>query len=262
MACYDPLFDIKITLSDTVEKNVRPFERLMCFFSRENVIHLEKSDEAKAVYNALGWNEKNHDVINSFWMLFTRLIHIEYPYKYKLSSYGNIRGLYKDSFPEHYLEAYKTYRSQADALRKVYRLDELAELCHCAANFMPCPDNLFNTAKGTSKACDFLPLVIQLIESERGNGFRRVFIYQNTKMISGSTIRQWGDWFIKNRERYCLSMYYDIDGERLVPKMLFNGQTLDHAFPVNRAEGKECVDNIIRCIKERAEIMAERLNNH
>ena len=49
-------------------------------------------------------------------------------------------------------------------------------------------------------------------------------------------IKEWHNWFKENRERYYLQEYYDIDGEMLIGRALFSGQSLSNPIPETAEE--------------------------
>lgn len=250
-------------------------DRLFKFFSSvTKASELENCLKAKNIYKMLGWQQPHYDVINSFWIIFSFSIHSIFPQDYGVSEAGNVK-IYKNynkewnspSFPEKYLnEKHKENTKIKTHMKKlcdVYpNIAELAELCHCVANFMPCPQD-FNSQKGLlTDVKDFFPLMIDKIQycvDER----KEIGCKKTGKSIPITTINKWHQFFVKNRDIYCLDMYYNIDkigeNEKITGIKFFKGQSLERPCPQDLNEVKECLNNILNCIKIRAErIMSNR----
>lgn len=241
------------------------FARIMGFFSKYENTHLEQKQYNNPLYMHLGWKtEESFDVINSFWTVYACALIVLSRYKgYYFDGESNIPcigTLKKNTYARKYLgdgqwksnpAALREYANKT--LNQVPELNNLAELCHCAANFMPCPA-LFNGAKGTNPMVrDFLPLMIDLIEA-RCNETHSV-MYR----CSCSTWKIWKEWLIDNREIYCLEDYYYIYGDEqdLTQKHikgipLFKGQNLEHPLPTTESEVRECINEMVTRIKNRA----------
>ena len=131
---------------------------------------------------------------------------------------------------------YSAVSRELIARKSQYR--ELAALTHTVANFMPCPCSSYNALKGTREQVrDFLPLMADYAERQ-GN-------------------QEWKDWFLFNREKYCLEDYYYIDtGEDHTAHLkgipFFRSQSLDHPLPRTEEELTECLDEMIKRIRVRA----------
>lgn len=150
-------------------------------------------------------------------------------------------------------------------------LEELARLTHCVANFMPYPKLkirlrgkekelwIFNSAKGTSKAHDYLPLFVDLIQQCIDDNDNLIYD-GNHKWIEFKYLDQWSDWLIANVDEYCLSCYYEVKDGKLKGKPFFKGQSLAHPYPQNAEEVNKCISNMINCIKIRAEELLYRIN--
>ncbi|MCG4469692.1 hypothetical protein L0P50_12390 [Lawsonibacter sp. DFI.6.74] len=131
---------------------------------------------------------------------------------------------------------YSAVSRELIARKSQYR--ELAALTHTVANFMPCPCSSYNALKGTREQVrDFLPLMADYAERQ-GN-------------------QEWKDWFLFNREKYCLEDYYYIyTGEDHTAHLkgipFFRSQSLDHPLPRTEEELTECLDEMIKRIRVRA----------
>lgn len=139
---------------------------------------------------------------------------------------------------------------------------EFAELTYCVANFMPCPSSNLNVAKGASIAHDFLPVFVDLIQSciiEQKELEYTVIKEKNgekipeIRKVEVNVLKSWKDWFIANVDEYCLSCYYEVKDGKLKGIPLFKAQSLDHPYPDGVDEVKECLSNMINCIKTRAD---------
>lgn len=289
MANYEELFlkdskeYVKYIIDYYNNSNGDSFDLLMRFFATDNSklggylgTELENRDFARYVYELLGWNRTIYfDAINSFWTTFSWVMHCYYPLKYKKMPAGNI-SIYKNkhfdyqTFPERYVA------NEKDVLNDIVRLlesnDEIkcfASLCHCVANFMPCPDAYekgklsYNQLKGVLlDVQDYFPLMIDKIERcyVKQMGIAYTIKDEKTKKeISYDTVVSWHKWFLKNREEYCLEDYYDIKDGHLEYKPLFDKQVLEYPVPQKEDEIKECLEEIIKRIETRAIRMAKKL---
>ena len=259
------LTDAKTKIEQFSKQDSSSFDLLMKFFASSGS-DLEKQQFAKDVYECLGWSEDHYDVINSFWTTFLCAMHCYYPNIYKVAPKGNVK-IYKNdygysSFPKEYNQNNETVREQVSKLiTQNPQINDFAALCHCVANFMPCPDGDFNSAKGTSKAKDYLPLMIDLIQDCINN--KKTLAYDDNKyIIEADTLSFWRDWFIANREKYCLTGYYEVkkeNGEEIIQGIpLFKGQTLENPFPKSKEQADECIRNMLKRIDERAELLIGR----
>ncbi|QDP41975.1 hypothetical protein [Radiobacillus deserti] len=153
---------------------------------------------------------------------------------------------------------------------------EFSSLCHCLANFMPCPEPPFNQLKGClNDVKDYFPLMIDKIQEWSEESMIKikipeVEIWKDGKKeikteIDKLQIISWKEWFSdeENRTTFFLEDYYDIDYEKgrkiLKGKPLFKNQKLSHAIPQKKEEVEECISNIITITKRRADSMAKRM---
>lgn len=224
----------------------------------ENKVFNEKE------YRQLGWYENEYfDVINSFYTTYKRALMIcDFEIREKKEYAGNALTIGESLYCE--LKQFK----KANIGKP---LEEFAELTHCVANFMPYPKLkirlrgkekelwIFNSAKGTSKAHDYLPLFVDLIQQCIDDNDNLIYD-GNHKWIEFKYLDQWSDWLIANVDEYCLSCYYEVKDGKLKGKPFFKGQSLAHPYPQNAEEVNECVSNMINCIKIRAEELLYRIN--
>ncbi|MGO4924656.1 hypothetical protein ACTQ44_06915 [Ligilactobacillus ruminis] len=138
-------------------------------------------------------------------------------------------------------------------------MKELAELCHTVANFMPCPQG-FNSAKGLlSDVRDYFPLMIDKIQECVDEGLN--LKYSNTsEEVDNETIKKWHSFFIENQEKYCLSMYYQVNENRINGITFFKGQSLSYPCPLEKEEVEECLKNMLDKINERADLILKKYN--
>lgn len=258
--------------------DINTVNRLFNFFV-SGIGDLEKSSDAINLYRELKWpfNPKcfYYDVINSFWTTFSFAMHSKFEKLYPISNAGNVKiyknpykgkGYTYDSFPKMYLTKDKNSISCVNSLCDDYpKIFELAAFCHCIANFMPCPDKNFNSAKGgLNDVRDYFPLMIDKIQN--CIDYKKELKYKSGKneiTISVPTIKEWYNFFINAYENYCLDMYYkieEINGEKkLIGIKFFKTQTLTNPCPKTE-EIKECLDNMINCIICRASKILKNTN--
>ena len=246
-------------------KEFNSIDKLFLFFTSAQG-DAEYCEEAKQCYKELKWNQSPfYDVINSFWITFSYAMHLKYPEEYPIAEAGNVK-IYKnhykkyDSFPEKYFKENSDARNRVTALCKEYTdMKELAELCHTVANFMPCPQG-FSSAKGLlSDVRDYFPLMIDKIQECVDEGLN--LKYSNTsEEVDNETIKKWHSFFIENQEKYCLSMYYQVNENRINGITFFKGQSLSYPCPLEKEEVEECLKNMLDKINERADLILKKYN--
>jgi len=238
-------------------------------FFTSNQKDIEKGEKAEKLYKELGWHENAYDVISSFWTTFSFAMHSKYPEFYPIAEVGNVK-IYKnhnvrfnlESFPERYFKENSVERTRVDCLCEKYPdISKLAKLCHSVANFMPCPKG-FNSSKGLlSDVNDYFPLMIDRIQEcfNKDTGL----IYSNNQIvIDKETIKVWHDFFIKNREKYCLNMYYEVNDKTIKGMPFFDTQSLTYPCPKDSSELQQCLKNMIECIEDRANQIFEKYSEY
>lgn len=221
---------------------------ILNFFSGD-VGDLEKKVFNENEYRRLGWYEqRDFDVINSFYTTYKRALNacgFEFCAKKEYAK----KALCENDPLHTDLEKFK----KTDIGKQI---EEFAKLTHCTANFMPCPSNSgreFNWAKGMSKAFDYLPLYVDLIQNCIDENKDLEYRYFNEiKKVAPGVLRDWQEWLANNVDRYCLDRYYKVRGGKLKGIPLFKKQSLAHPYPVGLKEVNECAVNMIDHIKTRA----------
>lgn len=259
-------------------------------FQRGEESELENSAFAKRIYAQLGWEpDGRYDVISSFYTSFQyALAYAEAPrgsteYRFVKDDGGNDRLQYKTRYGFCYIgkekHAEKIIDKENICSRYVRafaetelgkRFEELAGYCHCAANFMPCPDGYdagkksYNQLKGIlPEVRDYFPLMIDKIQKCVDENSGLEYYDSNLKEwaeISLDTVKSWQCWFIGSREKYCLQCYYYIEDREGVKRILgipfFKRQSPEHPTPQNQEELSECLDEMLMRIKTRAYLLA------
>lgn len=249
-----------------------PVRLILAYFStdNENIDELEKLKYNQALYRRLGWQDEAYfDVISSFYQVYccglawvcsgktcndygadwSDLDGGDLP-PFRLEQDGSFKALFRLPDPQYKFVKKKTLAGKMlrpatiysavsrELLARKSQYRELAALTHTVANFMPCPCFSYNALKGCKEQVrDFLPLMADYVERQ-GN-------------------QEWKDWFLFNREKYCLEDYYYIDtGEDHAAHIkgipFFRSQSLDHPLPRTEEELTECLDEMITRIRARA----------
>ncbi len=259
---------------------------------------LEKREFAQYVYELLGWNDNKYfDVMNSFWTVYcsaldniakTKKLTYEKVFSKACSEFlydFQQEGIYycywkndennwkkiilkKKKYAEKIINDIEIHRNAQKALIDIYsKFIDFSSLCHCVANFMPCPDAYekgklsYNQIKGVlPDVQDYFPLMIDKIEKcyVEKTGIK-YHVDNKQELISYDTVEKWHKWFVENREEYCLEGYYEYKDGKLKGIELFNGQTLEHPVPLEKNEIEECLEEMIKRIKTRAMRMARKL---
>lgn len=168
-------------------------------------------EKVNEIYKKLGWdNYEYFDTINSFWTTF------------KCAAMWVIKYDCKDkqAFAKDYADNKNDARKLAQkVLEQFTDFEKIAAFTHCAANFMPCKDNKFNSLKySTSK--DYLSVFADRINVD-------------------DKYKQYKDWLEQNKDNFCLGDYYKTGGESIKGKPLFKGQSVNNPLPKNEGEIKE-----------------------
>lgn len=259
-------FDVNLLLEDL--KKFNSIDRVFRYFISGQK-DMEYSDSAKLLYEKLGWqSEMYYDVINSFWTTFSYAMLLKYPKEkypkegYEIAEAGNVT-IYKkhnynyDSFPEKYFKEKSKEKSkerkQVEDLCETYPdILELADKYHTIANFMPCPKG-FNSVKGCLKEVkDYFPLMIDKIQECVEQNKNLTDTDKKTVIVRWETLKAWRDFFVENQEKYCLSMYYKVEGDKIQGIKFFEGQSFDTPCPIGEQQVKECLKNMVEKIHERA----------
>jgi len=260
------MLDRSTLLQDLKETN--KIGELFQFFTSKKE-DVEYGEQAKRKYQQLGWsNNKHFDIINSFWITFSLLMHFYFPQDYPIAEAGNVK-IYKYhskhfySFPEKYfLENSEERKKVEDLYAKNPDISKLAELCHSVANFMPCPKN-FNSCKGLlNDVKDYLPLMVDKIQACVDNDTDlKYYNKDNEVVIDKNTINKWHSFLADNQKKYCLDMYYTVDGLIIKGIPFFTGQTLLNACPKNAEEVEECLWKMTKGIERRAEQLGNTIDS-
>jgi|GEM_PF-1722680 len=272
---------------------------------RQHVKEYEEREYAHKIYEKLGWEKDHYDVICSAWTTYVALLvnyahdnNITYnDYNSKLNMnqvmyyYSGTKDLgywYKSNgkeakgtlrksnnkYPESsyynkFLDPKNVHSEFAKNIAKeVVGIQDLSALCHCVANFMPCPDECgvgefsYNQIKGIlPEVRDYFPLMIDKIQKCVSDDTGLIYNTSNGESeISKEIIKKWHAWFLENKRKYFLDEFYYVtkegDQDILVGIPLFKGQSLENPMPNNLCEAKECLDNILYIIQNRALKMA------
>ena len=81
---------------------------------------------------------------------------------------------------------------------------------------MPCPER-FNSVKGLlGDVRDYLPLMIDKIQLCVDAGKDLEYYHLGSlQKVDNKIVKDWHSFFIKNQEKYCLSMYYQVKKNRI-----------------------------------------------
>lgn len=241
-------------------KEINYIEKLFQFFISDQK-DVEYGKATYQIYQKLGWHQNTYfDVINSFWTTFSFAMHSKFPNIYPIAKAGKNVKIYKkhhnkyNSFPEKYFKENSCERKHVNEVCKEFPdINTLAKLCHCVANFMPCPKG-FNSPKGfLNDVKDYFPLMIDKIQECVDNGMD---ITLNNNSISNKTIKIWHNFFLENQEKYYLNMYYNVNNNRIEGIPFFSGQSLSSPCPQEYNQINECLMNIIECINCRANLIS------
>lgn len=289
------LKDAKIALKKVIDPKMESnnsFELLMqsydYFLNRANASErdYENREFAKMIYSELGWDDVNgsYDVINSFYGIFKCALvytdvfnendNISTAYRFGEKGqfeYRTCYGYTRIGKKKHVRKILGKDYTCHKAVQKFIREDkngkdivQFSSLCHCVANFMPCPDRNFNEAKGClNDVRDYLPLMVDKIQEciDTKSNLEYVSDKQN-KFIPNSKLNDWHNWLVENREKYCLEPYYYIkkenDETRIIGIPIFKAQSLKNPVPKSKGEVDECINEIIKRIRCRANLIVHK----
>lgn len=240
----------------------------------------ENREFAKGIYSVIGWGgEREFDVINSFYTNFkSALVYCgalnkktptEYSFDennrfcYRTAAHGMVqirkRKLVEKMVNPEYSCAKSLPFFMESEIGKT--AGKFAALCDCVANFMPCPDKEFNSAKGGLDLQDYLPLMVDKIQQCVQDECKFIYYEPEKKgdiVVPFNTIVNWHKWLVDNREKYCLDPYYKIENGKIAGIPLFENQSLENPIPMEADEVKVCLEAIINWINVRADLILER----
>lgn len=287
----------KIILSKSSDQITDNTDLILSYFALDAKTDMENHPVAIAYYKKMGWNEyKYFDVINSFYTTFvcalvafsnTKEPYYMYFEKYnhpdwnwKIFDYGNCTelsyatayGLCDISKANFSKKAINSDYLLHDILNEFKRTDngkkieQLASLSHCVANFMPCPSAYeygklsYNQLKGIlPESSDYLPMFIDKIQCCYEQHSPLVYRQKmKDEQIGFETIAKWHNWFKKNQTTYCLDDYYQVKENRIIGKPFFTGQNLLYPIPKTEKEVCECLNSILKRIQNRAKLISQR----
>lgn len=202
----------------------------------------------------------------------------------KIAMHGELKDIGKKKYAKKVIEEGNLQRiilkkyffdstNNKDLSEKILKF---SSLCHCLANFMPCPEPPFNQLKGClNEVKDYFPLMIDKIQEWSEESMVKITIpeveiWKDGKKeikteIDKSQIISWKEWFLdeENRTNFLLEDYYVIDYEKgrkkLKGKPLFENQKLSYPIPKKKEEVEECIKNILTITQRRADSMAKRM---
>ena len=213
----------------------------------------------KLIYDA---NYDYYDNISSYWILFREGIHFlnvdEFPY----TEAQNVRGVYKNSFPNNLLNNEQREYSLYTRLKKTYpELVNICKLNYSISSFMPAPDNIFNKVKGSYvlringseyRINDSFNLFVDAIELALENN-QSIIDYDGND-INVDTLRKWKKFLSRNLQNFGLQDYIRLDKSsgRLVGIPIFSKQSLENPVPSTEKAYKEMLENTVNRIENRA----------
>ncbi|MFZ3579518.1 hypothetical protein [Virgibacillus sp. DJP39] len=285
------LFDIKLWVEETVASLSNPFHRIIKRYELGTGDY-ENSILAETAFIRLGWSNNSKDIINSFWGTFTcalveqskenswtysdvskgqctdSLYDFDNDFKITYCAWNPTTKLWgkfvfsKNKFGEKFFAENNLHREKAEFLLDKYpEFIDYADICDSIANFTPCPSYPYNSLKGfLPDVKDYLNLMVDKIQEciDSGKGMK----YDNDKKTTIAKIGdliKWKNWFITNQKAYHLEEYYSIENDRIKGIPLFEKQSLSHPIPKDEEEVKECVNEMMRRINNRAKIISNDL---
>lgn len=227
----------------------------------------------KLIYDA---DYDYYDNISSYWILFRECIHFLNVKKFPYTEALNVRGVYKNSFPDNllhnnqkeYSKEYSLYTELKNNKLKNTKLKEpyknLVKICklnYSVASFMPVPDNMFNKVKGSYELTindskyrinDSFNLFVDAIELALENNQSIIDYYGN--IINIDTLRNWKKFLSRNLQNFGLEDYIRLDKSngRLVGIPVFSKQSLENPVPCEEEDYNEMLENTINRLENRA----------
>lgn len=213
----------------------------------------------KLIYDA---DYDYYDNISSYWILFREGIHFLNVDGFPYTEARNIRGVYKNSFPNNLLNNEQREYSLYTRLKKTYpELVNICKLNYSISSFMPAPDNIFNKVKGSYvlringseyRINDSFNLFVDAIELALENN--QSIIDYDGNVINVDTLRKWKKFLSRNLQNFGLEDYIHLDKSsgRLVGIPIFSKQSLEMPVPFIEDDYKEMLKNTINRLENRA----------
>lgn len=235
---------------------------------------------SEAIFIRLGWSNKYKDTIINAYFIYLSILSIisrnenckckymcdwndgklHYKKREELEYnediyYSKKETIVKNSLDKKYFlnELLVAISNEEDIYRK---LNELAKLNDSLSNFTPHPGYPFNQAKGCiPEVADSLNLMVDKIQKcidDKSN-----MSYGKYGVINLDKLKEWKEWFIKNRSVYFLDAFYSVTGEgKIKGTKLFSGQSLDCPLPNNENDVLKSLQEINKLLSERANKMS------
>lgn len=212
----------------------------------------------KLIYDA---NYDYYDNISSYWILFREGIHFLNPDEFPYAEALNVRGVYKNSFPNKLLiNKKREYSLYTKLIKNIPELVYISQLNYSGASFMPVPDNMFNKVKGSYvlringseyRINDSFNLFVDAIELALENN--QSIIDYDGNIINVDTLKNWKKFLSKNLQNFGLEDYIRLDKSgRLVGIPIFSKQTLENPVPFTEKDYNEMLKNTINRLENRA----------
>lgn len=212
----------------------------------------------KLIYDA---DYDYYDNISSYWILFREGIHFLNPDEFPYTEAQNVRGVYKNSFPNNLLNNEQREYSLYTRLKETYpELVNICKLNYSISSFMPAPDNIFNKVKGSYvlringseyKINDSFNLFVDAIELALENN--QSIIVNDKDIINVDTLKDWKNFLFKNLHNFGLEDYIRLDTSgHLVGIPIFSKQSLENPVPCEKEDYEEMLENTINRIENRA----------
>lgn len=216
----------------------------------------------KLIYDA---DYDYYDNISSYWILFREGIHFLNPDEFWYTEALNVRGVYKNRFPDNLLHENQKEDSlyanlYANLIKTFPELVYICQLNYSVASFMPVPDNMFNKVKGSYvltingskyRINDSFNLFVDAIELALENNQS---IDYDGNIINVDTLKNLKRFLSRNLQNFGLEDYIRLDKSngRLVGIPVFSKQSLEYPIPRKVEEYNEMLENTINRLENRA----------
>ena len=227
--------DLKIMDVKEISDLTKPIERILKRYEL-GVGDYEESQFVEALFIRFGWSNRYKDTIFSFRAIlysaisifsekrikeekdefqvvfFTKYNQLKYKFKNKKDNSWSKEKSYRKLtlYRKCYKEKTTLNAVVSDILKSdiSWQINKFAELCDSISNFTPHPGFSFNQAKGfEADVVDSLNLMIDKIQNcIDENKSLKYSDFQEPVRIE--KLKNWKEWFIKNREVYCLDDFY------------------------------------------------------
>ena len=194
----DCLFREQLLTGELKYKNLKKWIRYVAVDYGDSDQILKTSVSKQLLCDKLGWDNCRYiDCIFSFKTFFNAFLRLYF--KGIMPYYGELMDNFDEFFSDSKLKDFqKEYGLSKKELDDFFaQINMFAMQTHSIGNYMPCPDNTYNSIKGHGHGYVYFQDRIELL-------YESIDLGRYEDYIGKETIKKWKAWFDCNTEKYLL----------------------------------------------------------